>query len=234
MLPHQLPLYGVVVSGNSGHIDFKGGRGQPTLQPLLQKRKHSSDRTSPGVLLVWGSPFDEQVSLQSIGRLVDGAHAEAIVSATCWGRSPRTSASHPGTTHLVSTSLDVGARGCPISEKADPSSEESAREGLSRGAWVLGTRSCWTNMEPLTRPAPRPPWSCTVSVLVGSLGGAPRPPWSCTVSVLVGSLGGAPRPPWSCTVSVLVGSLGGTHICAGPGGQLCASASVPSIVSVRE
>ncbi len=65
---------------------------------------------------------------------MDGARAEAIVSATCWGRSPRTSAYHPGTTHGVSTSLDAGARGCPVSKKADPSSEESAREGLSRGA----------------------------------------------------------------------------------------------------
>ncbi len=102
---------------------------------------------------------------------MDGARAEAIVSATSWGRSPRTSASHPGTIRGVSTGPDAGARGCPISEKADPSSEESAREGLSQGAWFLGTRSCWANMEPLTIPAPRPPWSCTVSVLVGSLGG---------------------------------------------------------------
>ncbi len=65
---------------------------------------------------------------------MDGARAEAIVRATSWGRSPRTSASHPGTTHDVSTSLNAGARGCPVSEKVDPSSEESAREGLSRGA----------------------------------------------------------------------------------------------------
>ncbi len=65
---------------------------------------------------------------------MDSVRAEEIVSATSWGRSPRTSASHPGTTHGVSTSLDAGARWCPVSEKADPSSEESAREGLSRGA----------------------------------------------------------------------------------------------------
>ncbi len=37
VLPHRLPLYGVLVSGNSGHINLKGGRGQPMLQPLLQK-----------------------------------------------------------------------------------------------------------------------------------------------------------------------------------------------------
>ncbi len=65
---------------------------------------------------------------------MDDAHVEAIVSATSWGRSLRTSASHPGTIREVSTGLDAGARGCPVSEKADPSSEESAREGLSRGA----------------------------------------------------------------------------------------------------
>ncbi len=29
-----------------------------------------------------GTPFDEQVPLQSIGRLVDGVRAEAIVSST--------------------------------------------------------------------------------------------------------------------------------------------------------
>ncbi len=65
---------------------------------------------------------------------MDGAGGEAIVRATSWCRSPRTSASHPGTTLGVSKSLDAGARGCPVSEKADPSSEELAREGLSRGA----------------------------------------------------------------------------------------------------
>ncbi len=100
---------------------------------------------------------------------MEGARAEAIVSAISWGRSPRTSASHLGTTRGVSTGPDAGARGCPISEKADPSSKGIDRVGLSRGVWVPGTRSCWANREPLTGPAPRPPWSWTVSVLVGSL-----------------------------------------------------------------
>ncbi len=67
-------------------------------------------------------------------RLVDSARGEAIMRATSWGRSPRISVSHPGTTHGVSTSLDAGARGCPVSEKADPSSEELSREGRSQGA----------------------------------------------------------------------------------------------------
>ncbi len=108
---------------------------------------------------------------------MDGARAEAIVSATSWGRSPRTSSIRG-----VFTGPDAGAKGCPVSEKADLSSEELAREGLSRGAWVLGTRSFWANMEPLTRPTPRSPWSCTESVLVGSLGGThicPGPGASC-------------------------------------------------------
>ncbi len=65
---------------------------------------------------------------------MDGARAEVIVSATSWGRSARTSASHPGTIRGVSTGPGAGAIGCPVSEKADPSSEELAREGLSRGA----------------------------------------------------------------------------------------------------
>ncbi len=64
---------------------------------------------------------------------MDCAHSEAIVSATSWGRSPRTSASRPETTHGVSTGLDVGARGCPVSEEV-PYSKELASEGLSRGA----------------------------------------------------------------------------------------------------
>ncbi len=38
-----------------------------------------------------------------------------------------------------STSLDMGARGCPLSEKGDPSSEEFAKEGMLRGALVWGT-----------------------------------------------------------------------------------------------
>ncbi len=42
----------------------------------------------------------------------------------------------PGVGHLEPPRpvQGVGARGCPVSEKADPSSEESAREGLLRGA----------------------------------------------------------------------------------------------------
>ncbi len=65
---------------------------------------------------------------------MDDARAEVKVSATSWGRSPRTSTSHPGTIRGVSTGPDAGASGSPVSEKADSSSEELAREGLSRGA----------------------------------------------------------------------------------------------------
>ncbi len=42
----------------------------------------------------------------------------------------------------------MGATGCPISEAVDPSSEESAREGLSQGASALGTKSEWASMAP--------------------------------------------------------------------------------------
>ncbi len=64
-----------------------------------------------------------------------------MVSHTSWGRSPRTSASRPGTRHEVSRGLDAGATRCPVSESVDSSSEESAKEGLSRGASALGTKS---------------------------------------------------------------------------------------------
>ncbi len=94
-----------------------------------------------------------------------------MVSTTSWGRSPRTSASRPGTRHEVSGGLDVGATRCPVSESVDPSSEESAKEGLSRGASDLGTRSEWASMVPRAGSAPRPDWSCTVSVREGLLGG---------------------------------------------------------------
>ncbi len=54
--------------------------------------------------------------------------------STSGGKSPSTSASRPGTRHGVSRGLDAGAKGCPVSEKEGPFSEELAREGLSRGA----------------------------------------------------------------------------------------------------
>ncbi len=68
--------------------------------------------------------------------LVEGACAEAMVLSTSGGKSPRTSASGSGTRHGVSRGLDMGAKGCPVSEKEGPSSEGFAREELSRGAWV--------------------------------------------------------------------------------------------------
>ncbi len=47
-----------------------------------------------------------------------------MVFTTAGGSPPRTSASRPGTIRGDSTGLDVGARGCPLSEKGDPFSEE--------------------------------------------------------------------------------------------------------------
>ncbi len=77
---------------------------------------------------------------------------------TTAGGSPlRTSASRPGTIRGDSTSLGAGARGCPLSEKGDPSSEEFAKEGLSQGASVLGTTSDWASKAPPRGLAPRPP-----------------------------------------------------------------------------
>ncbi len=70
---------------------------------------------------------------------------------------PRISTSHPGTIRGDSTSLDANARGCPLSEKGDPSSEEFAKEGLSRGASDLGTKSDWPSKVPPKGLAPHPP-----------------------------------------------------------------------------
>ncbi len=75
-----------------------------------------------------------------------------MVLTTSWGRSPRTSASRPGTRHEVSRGLDE-----VFCESVNPSSEESAKEGLSRGALAPGTRSEWANMGPRAGPAPHPP-----------------------------------------------------------------------------
>ncbi len=93
-----------------------------------------------------------------------------IVFTTAGGSPLRTSASHPRTICGDSTSLGAGARGCPLSEKVDPSSEEFAKEGLSRGTSVLGTTSDWASKAQPRGLAPRPPWPCTGSVREGSLG----------------------------------------------------------------
>ncbi len=69
-----------------------------------------------------------------------------MVLTTSLGRSPRTSASRPGTRHEASRRLDTGATRRPVSESVDFPSEESAEEGLSRGASALGTRSEWASM----------------------------------------------------------------------------------------
>ncbi len=66
MLPHQLPICGVVVGSNRSHIGVKDGGRQPSLQPLLQKGHHDSDRALPGVFSVRRAPFNEQVQLQGV------------------------------------------------------------------------------------------------------------------------------------------------------------------------
>ncbi len=52
MLPHQLPIHGVVFGSNRSHINVKDGGRQPSLQPLLQKGQYNSDRALPGVFSV--------------------------------------------------------------------------------------------------------------------------------------------------------------------------------------
>ncbi len=93
-----------------------------------------------------------------------------MVSTTAGGRPLKSAASCPGATHGGSIDLDAGAIWYRAPEKGGPSSEECAREELSRGKWVRETRSGWANGAQPAGPAPRPPWACTVSVRVGSLG----------------------------------------------------------------
>ncbi len=93
-----------------------------------------------------------------------------MVSTTVCGRPLKSAASRPGATHEGSTDLDVGAKWCRAPEKGGPSSEECAREGLSRGEWVRETRSGWASTARPAGPALRPSWPCTVSVQAGSLG----------------------------------------------------------------
>ncbi len=141
---------------------------------------------------------------------MDSACAEAIVSATYRGRSPSTTASHPGTTHGVSTGLEACAKGCPISEKADPSSKELAREGLS-----------WLSM------------SSGNQVLLGQYGATNR---TCSSSSLILHSVCASRltagNAYLCRVRQCI--FGENTYLRRPRGQLCASASVPSIASGRE
>ncbi len=93
-----------------------------------------------------------------------------MVSTTAGGRPLKSAVSRPGATHGGSIGLDTGAIWCQAPERGCPSSEECAREVLSRGKWVRETWSGWANGAQPAGPAPRPPWACTVSVLVGSLG----------------------------------------------------------------
>ncbi len=93
-----------------------------------------------------------------------------MVSTTAGGRPLKFAASRPGATHGGSIDLDEGAILCRVPERGCPSSEECAREVLSRGKWVQETRSGWTSGVQPAGPAPLPPWVCTVSMRVGSLG----------------------------------------------------------------
>ncbi len=93
-----------------------------------------------------------------------------MVSTNAGGRPLKSAASRPGATHGGSIDLDAGAIWCRAPERGGPFSEECAREVLSWGKWVRETRSGWASGAQPAGPAPRPPWACTVSVRVGSLG----------------------------------------------------------------
>ncbi len=80
-----------------------------------------------------------------------------MVSTTAGGRPLKSAASRPGATHGGSIDLDAGAIWCRAPERAVPSSEECAREVLSRGKLVRETRSGWANEARPAEPAPRPP-----------------------------------------------------------------------------
>ncbi len=130
-----------------------------------------------------------------------------MVSTTAGGRPLKSAASRPEATHGGSIDLDVGAIWCRAPERGVPSSEECTREVLSRGKWVRETRSGWANGVRPAGPAPRPPWACTVSVRVGSLGETntcvrPRPA-VCQCVCAEGALG-------QREVQLVVGGLGGS------------------------
>ncbi len=131
-----------------------------------------------------GTPFDEQVQPQRIG--------------PSWGRarSPRTFVQGPQGPHMEFPQVWMrGAKGCHVSEKADPSSEESARRGC-----------CEDHEFRETGP-------------VGQYGATNR---TCSSSSL-------------SLQSVCARRLteGNAYLCRS-WGQLCASASVPSVSSDRE
>ncbi len=146
-----------------------------------------------GVLPAGRTPIDEQVPLQPVSMYCRWGPGR---SYSVYYRPPRTSASHPGTTRGDSTSLDAGARGCSLSEKGDPSSEEFAKEGLSQRASVLVTKSDWASKA--------------------------LPKKTCSSS--------------SLTLHRVCARMltGGDAYLRRPRGQLCASASVPSVPSDRE
>ncbi len=56
-----------------------------------------------------------------------------MVSTTAGGRPLESAASRPGATHGGSIDLDVGVIWCRAPERGGPSSDECAREVLSRG-----------------------------------------------------------------------------------------------------
>ncbi|KAL0179787.1 hypothetical protein M9458_025229, partial [Cirrhinus mrigala] len=97
---------------------------------------------------------------------MDWALAEVMVSTTPRGAGHLEPLRPAGIRHVVPRGQDASATGCPFSE-----SEESAREGLSQGPLVPGTRSEWASrtpqagrchFDPLSATLPRPPQDSAV------------------------------------------------------------------------
>ncbi len=73
------------------------------------------------------------------------------------GRPLKSAVTHPGATHGGSTDLDASAIWCRAPERGGPSSEEFAREVLSRGKLVREIRSGWAKAAQPAGPTPRHP-----------------------------------------------------------------------------
>ncbi len=94
-----------------------------------------------------------------------------MVTTTAGGRRLKSATSRPGATHGGSIDLDAGAIWCRAPERGGPSSEECAREVLSRGKRV---RETWVGPRPAV---------CQCICAEGTLG-------QREVQLAVGGLGG--------------------------------------------
>ncbi len=66
MLSQGPAVHCIVMGRDSSHIHFQGGGWQPTLQPILQERKHYSNHAPSGVFSARRTPVREQTPIQCI------------------------------------------------------------------------------------------------------------------------------------------------------------------------